>query len=498
MKGIWFFDDWLVERRDGLERIWGKPTFVKEVFTEFNPPGWMGYGGYMTAFYDQRLGRYVLYVETYPGFTGPGALHPGQEGPGAFEFRLQSDDPYNWPNPSYDPSATPAWKGFKDVLVDQHNVPVWAYAVKSLAGTPLAERGYVSTVCDSVNEHTVGGFSADGVHFEVDREHPWQDPGGDTAGDILWNQEAGLYEIFPRPVPGDRRIALYTTADFEQFSRPITILQPDALDGVGTEFYDMPPRAYEDMYVGLLHVYTTDRFEHERIEPLNHLENQLAYWSWMREKWPRVMFYGRVETELTYSYNGIHWYRSRREPFIGVRAYGLQGGGSVYGMEMLRTEDDKLLFFVWGEKGGHAVRVDMEGAGLDMTGFMSPLLYEMRLDGFCSLKTRGRDGVLRSKVVIPKAGEMSLNVCTTAHSAVLVQILDGDTAQPIPGYTWEEAVPISGDHLYAGVHWQERPDFSELIGRPVRIEIAMREAELFAIRTECEAFYALRPLQTLW
>ena len=37
MKGIWFFDDWMLERRDCLERVWGKPSFVKEIFTEFAP-----------------------------------------------------------------------------------------------------------------------------------------------------------------------------------------------------------------------------------------------------------------------------------------------------------------------------------------------------------------------------------------------------------------------------------------------------------------------------
>ena len=56
MRGIWFFDDWMLERRDCLERVWGKPTFVKEIFAEFYPPGWDGYGGYPTAFYDERLG----------------------------------------------------------------------------------------------------------------------------------------------------------------------------------------------------------------------------------------------------------------------------------------------------------------------------------------------------------------------------------------------------------------------------------------------------------
>jgi len=72
------------------------------------------------------------------------------------------------------------------------------------------------------------------------------------------------------------------------------------------------------------------------------------------------------------------------------------------------------------------------------------------------------------------------------------------TAQPIPGYTWDEAVPIRGDHLFAKPHWKERSDISELVDGPVRIEFAMREAELFAIRTECEAYYACEPLATLW
>jgi hypothetical protein len=72
----------------------------------------------------------------------------------------------------------------------------------------------------------------------------------------------------------------------------------------------------------------------------------------------------------------------------------------------------------------------------------------------------------------------------TAHTGIRVQILDGKTAQPIPGYTWAEAAPIS--------------DISELVDKPIRIEIAMRESELFAIRTKCQAFYAVKALPTLW
>ena len=44
MKAILFLDDWMVEHRDSLERVWGKPEFVKELFTDCYP-GYLGYGG---------------------------------------------------------------------------------------------------------------------------------------------------------------------------------------------------------------------------------------------------------------------------------------------------------------------------------------------------------------------------------------------------------------------------------------------------------------------
>jgi hypothetical protein len=134
---------------------------------------------------------------------------------------------------------------------------------------------------------------------------------------------------------------------------------------------------------------------------------------------------------------------------------------------------------------------------MDTTGYFGPLMYEMRLDGFASLKTYARDGLLRTKTIIPRSKELSVNVLTTAHTAIRVRLLDGESAEPIPGYDWEQSVPISGDHLFAPVRWTEREDLAEVVGRPVRIEIQMREAQLFAIRLECDAFYSTLPLPSL-
>lgn len=465
METLLFLDDWMVERRTCLERVWGKPRFVKELFTDFHPQV-LGYGGYFSVFYDQQIGRYAMYL----------AVYPPEADPGTFVVRLLSDDPYDWSNPVYDPDVTPAWKGFQDVLVKEDGERFWPTVVCSLQGTPDAAKGYLAACINP--ERAAGnsllGWSEDGVHFTLDREHPWQDVRSDTWSGVVWNEYANQYQIFTRPACADRRVSFVASPDLQHFVPATTVLQPDAQDQFGTEMYSMPNIKYDDVFIGLLHIMMPDTFSDRRIK-----------------------MQGRMETELTYSYNGTNWYRTVRDPFIGVRDYGQQGGGQVYAMQTLRTQDDKLLFYVHASKGEHAAYPDMQKAGISTRGYFGPLLYEMRLDGFCSLKTSGKDGLLRTKAMIPRTAAMSLNVRTTGHTAIRVQLIDGDTAQPIPGYTFDDAIPISGDHLFAQPRWQEHADLSELIGKPIRIEIAMREAELFAIRLEGQIYVGHTPAERL-
>ena len=468
MKAMLFFDDFMLERRMCLERVWGKPKFVKEIFTDCYP-GFLGFGGWTSTFHDEQLGKYVMYLHVYPRQVDPGKGPITQ----AFAVRLQSDDLYDWPNPVYDVSVSPAWKGFRDVVVKEDGEQFRAMQVLPLAGTPLASRGYVASTylnprdirggkwVPSLERTALVGFSDDGLHFRLDYQHPWRRNWSDASNTVMWNARGGIYQIFTRPPRCDHRVAIVTTPDFEHYSPITTVLQPDASDPFGTLFYSMPSCPYEDMFIGQLHVFKTDTFD-EYLGVLG----------------------GRIETELTYSYNGLNWYRTVREPFVGIREYGLHGSGCVYPTNIVRTHDHKLLFVGDGSKGGHGAFIDMEQAGLDTTDFLAVLLYEMRLDEFCSLKTQAKDGVLRTKAIFPKSGEMRLNVRTQPHTCVRVQLLDDATAKPIPGYTWEEAIPISGDHLFARAQWEERHDISEFIDKPVRIEISMRETELFAIRLE--------------
>ena len=161
MKIMLFFDDWMLEQRDCLERVWERPSFVKEIFTDFYP-GFLGYGGYISVFFVAELSKYVMYL----------AVYPPKADPETFVVRLQSEDPYHWPNPMYDLSTQPAWKGFQDVVVDPHDARFWPFAIFPLRETPLSDRGYVTSEWYWKKGTSTLGISQDGIHFTVDREHP--------------------------------------------------------------------------------------------------------------------------------------------------------------------------------------------------------------------------------------------------------------------------------------------------------------------------------------
>mgnify|MGYP001173068502 CR=1 FL=1 len=473
MKSILFLDDWMIEYRDSLERVWGKAKFVKELFVNYYP-NFLGYGGYITVFFDESIGKYVLYLAVFPPAADPEV----------FVVRLESDDLLNWPHPEYRESVVPAWKGFRNVVTDQNGHRFWPFSIIPLQGTSIEQFGYVTgewymppaetAEIRARNGISALGFSQDGINFIVDREKPWRKPGSDVPGHIMWNESKSLFHIATRICNLDRRISIATSPDLKKFTDPFVVLQPDALDKVGTEFYEMPVRPYEDVFIGLLHVQTTDRFELNRYKRT-----------------------GRMDTQLAYSYNGFSWYRPNRNPLIGLRDYGLLGGGQVYGQEMFRTPDNRLLFYSSSTMGEHAFYPDMQEAGEDTTGVIGTLLHELRLDGFCSLKTYAREGILRTKTLIPKGNELTINVITTNHTHVRVRILDGESAIPINGYDWDDAIPIRGDHLFAPVRWKEHPDISGLINKPVRIEIKIHEAEIFAIRLNYDAYFATLPLESL-
>jgi len=442
-----FFDDWMLQARQGLDRLQGQPVLLTDVTPDV-PEGLSSAtaGG---LFFDERVGRYVMYVDCF-------TAKPEKK---RFTVRVESDDAIEWPDLHGERATEALQLSGENVVVDENGNPLYRFQLGPLAGTSLADKGYVG-----IFEQRIG-FSPDGVHFQVVPNMHW----------IQWTDEPGFgfvydpvreqYIIYDRIYGVDRRVGRVLTTDFLSFSRPEIVLQPDAQDPIGREFYLMCNARYEDVFVGCVTIYDTEPTEKGMLKMI-----------------------GTIETQLTYSYDGEHWYRAFRDGMFMPRGgLGTPTGGSVYGGAPVRTPDDRLLFGVlacWGDHGDHP------SAGENWAqDFSRNLIYELRLDGFAYLRTRARHGLIRTKALVPEGDELTLNVRTNRSGYVKVQVLDAVTFEPMPHYTLADAIPITGDHLFAKAQWKDRDNIAELKGRPVIVEVHVREGELYALRLAYKAFY---------
>jgi len=56
----------------------------------------------------------------------------------------------------------------------------------------------------------------------------------------------------------------------------------------------------------------------------------------------------------------------------------------------------------------------------------------------------------------------------------------GEDGQPLEGYAMDDCEPIFGDDLERAVPWKDGKDLASIAGRPVRLQLELRDADLYA------------------
>lgn len=356
---------------------------------------------------------------------------------------------------------------------------------------PDPQRRYKLTYSDRVQGPTPRQYrslglvacSPDGVRWSIDDDHPFYTvPGGcDTLITPLYNPVTENYQIMVRPSVLDRRIAIVESTDFRSWTAPRTVLTPDPLDEPCLQFYGMPWCHYEDVFIGLL--WDQHTCQDERMGG--------ARWS------------GVVDCELAYSYNGVHWNRTDRQPFVGRTEPGTYGCGSIYPSSLLVDEDDRIRIY------GAATLVDhaLEDPPPGYPSVAAMVAHELRRDGFALLEPRAGWGRVTMRCVKPRSGEIRINL-RAPLGQVLVQLSQptgsfrrpepfGAEWKPIPGYAFEDCVPLVGDEIYARVRWKSRADASEVVGQHVRLELKLFQAEVYAVRWDAQPWYGDLPIERI-
>ena len=103
------------------------------------------------------------------------------------------------------------------------------------------------------------------------------------------------------------------------------------------------------------------------------------------------------------------------------------------------------------------------------------------MDGLASLAAGHEGGELLTRPVRFSGDRLELNFATSAAGGIRVELQEPD-GTPIPGFTLEDSVELIGNEIARDAGWRGGRDLAALAGRPVRLRVVLRDAELFSFR----------------
>jgi len=227
---------------------------------------------------------------------------------------------------------------------------------------------------------------------------------------------------------------------------------------------------------------------------------------WTRGRW---LQYPGAPTEHLYV-NQVQPYYRAPHLLVGfpVRYIGNRGS-LVEGLFM--TSRDGRSFQRWGEAvirpGGNRDRwhnrsnyiwlglvetkSDLPGAGNELSLYTNERYYKgrgvktrrytYRIDGFVSINSPLRGGRALTKPLTFSGRELRLNVATSAAGSVRVAIQTA-AGGPIDGFRLGDCAEIYGDDLGRVVKWRGSADLRALAGKPVRLLLALKDADVYAFQ----------------
>lgn len=107
--------------------------------------------------------------------------------------------------------------------------------------------------------------------------------------------------------------------------------------------------------------------------------------------------------------------------------------------------------------------------------------YSLRIDGFASLYAGYNGGEMLTKPLVFNGKELEINYSTSAAGGIKIEIQD-EKGNPIPGFTMKDCQEIIGNEISRIVTWNGKTDVGSLAGKPVRLYIYLKDADLFSLK----------------
>ena len=427
-------DDFLIDKLARVELRLHKPE-AREVVLTCDAPWEGNVSAYYTIFEDEGLFR-MYYRGAHFDVTTKKATHQD------LTCYAESHDGLKWQKPDLglvefkgskannilqaDPEAAHNFAPFKD------NNPACAANAryKALAGGMTMLNGKKKSCLHAYH-------SGDGIHWSKTIEAAVITAGAfDSQNLAFWDTARGEYRAYWRISSNNvRAIRTATSKDFIHWDHQADLT------------YDMPP----------VHLYTN------AIRPYFRAPHLLIGFPTHYLATPKE----QVEPVFMTSRDAVK-FRRWEEALIPITAPkdrdGNRSNYMVYGLLQLPGQDKELS--VYGTEAYY------KGAGSRLRRFV------YRMDGFVSASAGAAGGKLVTKPVTFAGAKLVLNLVSKGATRVELQDAQGG---PLPGFTLQDCTPITGDFVAHPVVWKGG-GLAALAGKPVRLCIELKEADLYAFQ----------------
>ena len=428
-----FFDDWPFEYIRGFKRMQGKPERYagNPVLVPDRPHEHTRVSLYGTIARDEGI-----YKMWYPAFgMGKKTI--------ANLCYAESKDGYSWEKPQLD--IVP---GTNIVLDESHEVRGQSIIIDNEEKDP--SRKYKFLVRPGHTGSVFSYVSPDGIHWEIlDKKAINAD--SDSHIGLIKHPETGIYMATMRKVKGDRRVWLSTSTDFENWTEPVLVMEPDVTQSMQTQIYGMQLTYYGAYILGVVSYYNTD-------------ENDLKGWGKME---------GTMDIGLAYSRGGYCWHEDFvHERFMEASGKGKWDGQMIMPASHLILNDDEIRIYYAGCDHTHMPPYDPNNKLCIGTATLRP-------DGFTYLEVGEGEAELLTRIFALDEGGFTINA-DAREGEIKVQLCDG-LGKPYPGFSFEDCIPVKSDGIHITLEWQDEPDQSILIDKEIRIKLKARNAKVYSI-----------------